>query len=138
MTGRQQYPDFDSADITTPETVDRNEETVRKGFWSKLKLNLARIPLADQVVAAYYAAFDPATPIRTKAMLLAALAYFILPFDVIPDFILGFGFTDDMTVLLTAFGLIRTHVSDVHRERAKETVEKLRAEARSTKQQRQS
>ncbi len=114
-----------------PGTVERNEETVRKGFWSKLKRNLARVPMADQVVAAYYAAFDPATPFRTKAMLLAALAYFIMPVDVVPDFILGLGFTDDMTVLLTAFGLIRSHVTEDHLERAKETVEQLRAEAKN-------
>ena len=132
MASQQQYPDLDGDDIIMLGTVDRNEETVRKGFWSKLKRNLARVPLADQVVAAYYAAFDPATPFRTKALLLAALAYFVMPVDVIPDFILGFGFTDDMTVLLTAFGLIRTHVTDAHLERAKETVEKLLAEARST------
>ena len=131
MAKQPQYPDFDGDNIIMPGTVDRNEDTVRTGFWSKLKHNLARVPLADQVVAAYYAAFDPATPFRSKAMLLAALAYFVMPFDVIPDFILGFGFTDDMTVLLTAFGLIRTHVTDAHRERAKETVETLRAEARN-------
>ena len=132
MSGRQKYPDLDGDDITMPETLDRNEDTVRRGFWSKLKCNLARIPMAEQVVAAYYAAFDPATPVRTKAMLLAALAYFILPLDVIPDFVLGLGFTDDMTVLLTAFGLIRTHVTDAHMERARETVEELRAEAKKT------
>jgi len=132
MTGRQQYPNLDGDDFTMPGTVERNEEAVRNGFWSKLKRNLARVPLADQVVAAYYAAFDPATPLRSKAMLLAALAYFVMPFDVIPDFILGFGFTDDMTVLLAAFGLIRTHVTDAHRERARETVEKLRAETGNT------
>lgn len=131
MTKQQQYPDIEGDDILMPGTYDRNEETVRKGFWSKLQRNLARIPMADQVVAAYYAAFDPATPFRTKAMLLAALAYFIMPFDVVPDFILGFGFTDDMTVLLTAFGLIRTHVTDDHLERARETVEKLRTEAKN-------
>lgn len=130
MASQQQYPDLDSEDIIMPGTVDRNEETVRKGFWSKLKRNLARVPMADQVVAAYYAAFDPATPFRTKAMLLAALAYFIMPFDVVPDFVLGLGFTDDMTVLLTAFGLIRSHVTDDHLERARETVEQLRAEAK--------
>ncbi|WP_337659953.1 YkvA family protein [Anderseniella sp. Alg231-50] len=132
MTEQQQYPDIEGDDILMPGTYDRNEETVRKGFWSKLKRNLARVPLADQVVAAYYAAFDPATPFRTKAMLLAALAYFVMPFDVVPDFILGFGFTDDMTVLLTAFGLIRSHVTDAHLERARETVEKLRAEAKTS------
>lgn len=130
MASQQQYPDLDSEDIIMPGTVERNEETVRKGFWSKLKRNLARVPMADQVVAAYYAAFDPATPFRTKAMLLAALAYFIMPIDVVPDFILGFGFTDDMTVLLTAFGLIRSHVTEAHLERARETVEQLRAEAK--------
>ncbi len=130
MAKQPQYPDLDGDDIIMPGTLSRNEETVRKGFWSKLKQNLARVPLADQVVAAYYAAFDSATPFRAKAMLLAALAYFVMPFDVIPDFILGFGFTDDMTVLLTAFGLIRSHVTEAHLERAKETVENLRAEAK--------
>ena len=138
MTGRQQYPNLDGDDFTMPGTVERNEEAVRNGFWSKLKRNLARVPLADQVVAAYYAAFDPATPLRTKALLLAALAYFVMPFDVVPDFIFGFGFTDDMTVLLTAFGLIRTHVTDAHLERARQTVEKLRAEVDNSGQPRQS
>ena len=126
MVGDRKMPDLEADEIILPSTVQRNEETVRSGFWSKLKANLARVPFAEQVVAAYYAAFDPATPVRTKAMLLAALAYFILPLDVVPDFILGFGFTDDMTVLLTAFGLIQSHVTDQHRQRARETVQALR------------
>jgi uncharacterized membrane protein YkvA (DUF1232 family) len=126
MIRRESYPDFDTEEIITPDTVARNEKTVRRGFWHKLKHNLARIPKADEVVAAYYAAFDGNTPFRAKAMLLAALAYFVLPVDVVPDFILGLGFTDDMTVLLTAFGLIRTHVTEQHRERARATVDALR------------
>ncbi len=126
MRGRQDYPNLEDDDIIMPGTMERNEKTVRDGFWAKLQRNLARIPLAHQVVAAYYAAFDPATPFRTKAMLMAALAYFVLPFDVVPDFILGLGYTDDMTVLLTAFGLIRSHVTDQHTERAIRTVEALR------------
>jgi uncharacterized membrane protein YkvA (DUF1232 family) len=87
---------------------------------------LPAFPKADEVVAAYYAAFDANTPFRTKAMLLAALAYFVMPIDVVPDFILGLGFTDDMTVLLTAFGLIRSNVTEEHREKARATVEALR------------
>lgn len=126
MVRRGKYPDFEDEEIVSPETMADNEKTVRDGFWQKLKRNLARIPKADEVVAAYYAAFDAATPMRTKAMLLAALAYFVLPIDVIPDFILGFGFTDDMTVLITAFTLIRSHVTDAHRARARATVEALR------------
>lgn len=126
MIRREKYPDFEAEEIITPDAVQQNERTVREGFWKKLRRNLARIPKADEVVAAYYAAFDPRTPFRTKAMLLAALAYFVLPLDVIPDFILGLGFTDDMTVLLTAFGLIRSNVTDEHRERARATVDALR------------
>jgi uncharacterized membrane protein YkvA (DUF1232 family) len=126
MIRRGRYPDFEDDDITSPDEVLRNERTVQQGFWGKLKRNLARIPKADEVVAAYYAAFDSKTPFRTKAMLLAALAYFIMPFDVIPDFILGLGFTDDMTVLLTAFGLIRANITEDHREQARRTVEALR------------
>jgi uncharacterized membrane protein YkvA (DUF1232 family) len=125
MIRREKYPDFDTEEIITPDTAARNEKTVRRGFWQKLKRNLARIPKADEVVAAYYAACDSNTPVRAKAMLMAALAYFVLPLDVVPDFILGLGFTDDMTVLLTAFGLIRTHVTEQHRERARATVEAL-------------
>lgn len=126
MIRREKYPDFQSDETMTPDAVERNERTVKKGFWNKLKRNLARIPMADEVVAAYYAAFDSKTPFRTKAMLLAALAYFVMPIDVVPDFILGLGFTDDMTVLLTAFGLIRSNITDEHREKARATVEALR------------
>ena len=126
MIRRGRYPDFEDDDLSSPAEVLRNEKTVKQGFWGKLKRNLAGIPKADEVVAAYYAAFDSKTPFRTKAMLLAALAYFVMPLDVVPDFILGLGFTDDMTVLLTAFGLIRSHVTEEHRLKARETVAALR------------
>lgn len=78
------------------------------------------------MVAAYYCALDPATPFKVRGTLLAALAYFILPFDAIPDFVLGLGFTDDMAVLVTAFTLIRNHMTQDHIDRARETVERMR------------
>lgn len=104
------------------------EDSVRKEFWPKLKSVLARLPFSEDVVAAYYCAFDPATPLRAKGILLAALAYFILPFDAIPDFILGLGFTDDAAVLLGAIAAIRSHMTQAHRDKAKATLEKLKAE----------
>ncbi len=105
-----------------------NENTVTREFWPKLKKSLAQVPFAEDVVAAYYCAFDSATPIRVKGILLAALAYFIMPFDVIPDVILGLGFTDDMAVLYAAITAIRSHMTQSHRDRAKETLEKMKAE----------
>ena len=108
------------------------EDQVRRDFWPKLKSALARLPFAEEVVAAYYCAFDPATPIRVKGILIAALAYFILPFDVVPDFILGLGFTDDAAILFGAISAIRSHMNQSHRDKARETLEKLKAETVDT------
>jgi uncharacterized membrane protein YkvA (DUF1232 family) len=102
------------------------EDTVRQGLFPKLARVLASVPFASEVLAAYYCAFDPATPMKAKGILIGALAYFILPFDVIPDFILGLGFTDDMAVLFTALNVIRTHMKPHHRERARDTLDRIR------------
>ena len=109
-------------------TSPSNEAAIARDFWPKLKRSLARIPFAEDVLAAFYCAFDPATPLKVKGILLAALAYFIMPIDVIPDVLLGLGFTDDMAVLYTAISMIRSHMTQAHRGRAKETLEKLKAE----------
>lgn len=101
---------------------------IARDFWPKLKKSLSHIPFAEDALAAYYCAFDSATPLKVKGILLAALAYFILPFDVIPDFILGLGFTDDMAVLYAAMAAIRGHITQDHRDRAKQALEKMRAE----------
>ncbi len=53
-------------------------------FWKKLARVAARIPFAEDLVAAWFCAVDPATPPRVRAILFGALAYFVLPTDVIP------------------------------------------------------
>lgn len=106
--------------------LTRNEAQVKDKFFPKLVRVLAQVPFAEDLVAAYYCAFDRATPMRAKGVLFGALAYFILPIDVIPDLVLGLGFTDDMAVLLAAFNVVRTHVTMAHRSRARETLDRLR------------
>jgi uncharacterized membrane protein YkvA (DUF1232 family) len=103
-----------------------NEQKVRSAFWPKLAKVFASIPFAEDAVAAYYCAFDRATPLKVKGILLAALAYFVLPIDAIPDFILGLGFTDDMAVLVTAITMIRSHLKPEHYDMARETLVRLR------------
>ena len=49
-----------------------------------------------------------------------------MPVDVIPDFILGLGFTDDMAVLLAAINVIRTHIKPEHYDKAQEALDKIR------------
>ncbi len=102
---------------------EEDEETraqrVRRRFWKTLRKAARAIPFADELVAAYYCALDPATPQRVRLILLGALAYFVLPFDAIPDFLVGVGFTDDATVLLAAITMVRGHITPVHREAAR-------------------
>jgi uncharacterized membrane protein YkvA (DUF1232 family) len=105
-----------------------NATTVSRDFWPKLKKSMAHLPFAEEAVAAYYCAFDSTTPVRAKGILLAALAYFILPFDIIPDFVLGVGFTDDMAVLLAAITAIRSHMTPAHYDRARATLARMKAE----------
>lgn len=102
-----------------------DEQKVRTEFWPKLTQNLARIPFAEDALAAWYCAFDTITPLRVKATLFGALAYFILPFDLIPDVFLGLGFTDDLAVLMTAMALVNSHVKQSHRDQAKAKLAQL-------------
>ncbi len=100
------------------------EREVRREFWTKFKRFAARIPFAEDLVAAYYCALDPATPIRVRGMLLAALAYFILPIDFIPDILGGLGFADDMALLTAVIGLVSSHITSTHRAAAARALDK--------------
>jgi uncharacterized membrane protein YkvA (DUF1232 family) len=106
--------------------LTRDERQVKEKLLPKLARVLSRVPFAEDLLAAYYSAFDRATPIKAKGILVGALAYFILPVDLMPDMVLGLGFTDDLAVLLAAINLVRTHVTDAHRARARETLDRLR------------
>ena len=98
--------------------LQRNEKRVKRGFWRKLRRVLGRIPFAEDLLAAYYCATDKRTPTYVKAVLMAALAYFILPADLLPDFIAYFGFTDDAAVLFAALRAVEGQISERHRGQA--------------------
>lgn len=101
-----------------PAVIEKNRRTVERSFWKKLLTVAGRIPFAEDLAAAYFCAVDPATPRHVRGLLLAALAYFVIPTDAIPDFIAGFGFTDDAAVLAAAISMVSRHMTPVHRERA--------------------
>jgi uncharacterized membrane protein YkvA (DUF1232 family) len=104
------------------EPADRlaeDRERVRQGFRSKMKRLAGRLPFAEDLLAAYYCAFDRQTPRHVQAALLGALAYFILPFDFIPDMLPVLGFTDDAAVLATAIRMVAAHITPEHREAAR-------------------
>jgi len=102
----------------TLSALAERERKVRRDFWAKLKRFAGRVPFLEDLVAAYYCALDPATPLRVRGMLLAAIAYFILPADLIPDMIAGLGFADDMALLTAVAGMVASHITPTHRAAA--------------------
>ena len=106
------------------EDVSSREQKVRDEFWDKLKRTAGRIPFVDDAVAAYYCAMDSQTPLRVRGTLLGALAYFILPIDIIPDIIAGIGFTDDAAVLAAVTAMLAGHIKPHHRKAAAQALGK--------------
>ena len=103
----------------SPGEQDRREARVRRTIWRTVRRAARQIPFMDEVLAAYYCALDPHTPARVRGVLLAALAYFVLPLDSIPDFLFAVGFTDDIAVLTAALGAVRQHITEAHRAAAR-------------------
>src|ERR1700745_1143923 len=104
------------------EPADRlaqDRDSVRRRFWIKLKKVAGKLPFVEDLLAAYYCAFDQQTPRHVQAALLGAIAYFILPFDFIPDMLPVLGFTDDAAVPAPAIRLVASHITAEHREAAR-------------------
>ncbi len=98
---------------------ETDETYVRDNFLAKVKRTLGRVRFVEDAVAAYHCALDPKTPAHVKAIIVAALAYFIMPVDAVPDFIAVLGYTDDATVFYLAWRKVAEYVSDEHRRRAR-------------------
>ena len=111
-----------------PETYAEDRGEVESGFWAKVRKTLGRVPFLEEAVGAYFCAVDPDTPLQVKAIIMGALAYFVIPVDMIPDFIAALGYTDDAAVFYAALRMIAPHIKDRHRERARQTLEGLDSE----------
>ena len=104
---------------------ERDRLRVQQGFWPKLRRLAGRIPFLGELLAAYYCATDPASPLKVKAVLMGALAYFVLPFDAVPDFLALFGFADDAAIVYAAIKTVAQHITPEHRAKAQAALEKL-------------
>jgi uncharacterized membrane protein YkvA (DUF1232 family) len=116
---------LDAGRALVPAVVQVNERRVARGFWPKLRKAAARIPFAADAVSVWFCARDPETPTRAKAVMLGALAYFVLPTDAIPDVLAGVGFTDDAAVFATLMATIGAHVKPRHKAAARRALDGL-------------
>ncbi|WP_248308670.1 YkvA family protein [Bosea sp. 124] len=103
----------------------RDEARFGSEFLARLKRVAKRIPFAEDLLAAWICARDPATPRRVRLTLLAALGYFVLPIDAIPDIMPILGFTDDAAVIAAALAAVAGSITVEHREKAKQSLAEL-------------
>jgi uncharacterized membrane protein YkvA (DUF1232 family) len=101
------------------ENAAGDERVVRSGFWRKMTRHAGKLPFAEDLLAAYYCAFDRETPMHVRAVLLGALAYFVVPLDGVPDLLPALGFADDAAMLAAAMKLVIDSIRPEHRDAAR-------------------
>ncbi len=108
-----------------PAVARVNEQRVARGFWPKIRRVAAKVPFAGDALSVWFCARDPATPAGAKAMMMAGLAYFVLPTDAVPDFLAVVGFTDDAAVIAAILALAGSAIKAQHRALAKATLDRM-------------
>lgn len=119
------YAPLEPSRALTPHAVRVNATLVKRGFWPKLRRVATKVPFAEDAVALWFAARDPEVPWKTKALILAALAYFVLPTDFIPDWIPGLGFGDDAAVITAAVAMAQGSLRESHRVAARDLLKRI-------------
>ena len=94
-------------------------------FWKKLKgfAGKAGIKVVYLALLLYYMLVDKAIDLQSKLTIVAALGYFIFPFDILPDLLPVIGFTDDLSVLVFALSVVKGEINETHRLKASNTME---------------
>ena len=94
-------------------------------LWKKMKKvgEKAGLKIGYAAMLLYYAFKSDKVPLQTKATIIGALGYLILPFDLLPDFIPLIGFTDDLGALLIAISQIGEAITPEIKKKAKEKMD---------------
>ena len=90
------------------------------GLWKKVKsvAKKAGIKTIYMVLLLHYVLKSPDVPLEDKAKIYGALGYFILPIDLIPDFIPAIGYSDDVAALAFALHAVWKNVTPEIKEQA--------------------
>lgn len=112
-----------SNEIQKVEVAELKEERYSDSeFWKKIRrfARRAGLEVVEKALWLYYALQHPQTPAWAKRTIIGALAYFILPIDIIPDLAPVLGFTDDLSMLLVAIGTVSAYITPAVKEQARQ------------------
>ena len=104
------------------EIIKYSEKYSKDSFWVKVKSfsKIAGKEIIEKSLQLYYVLDEKDVPLATKTIILGSLAYFIAPIDVIPDVLVGIGYTDDLGVLVSAIAVANKYINDNVRNKATE------------------
>ncbi|WP_050918861.1 YkvA family protein [Vibrio campbellii] len=113
-----------ASDDVLDQTIQAPDE---KTFWRKMKNSVKKAgeEIAVMGIKSWLAMADSNTSVRHKAILGGALAYFVLPTDMVPDVLAGVGFTDDMAALTLAANSVGNAITEEHEEQAREKLSSM-------------
>lgn len=106
---------------------DYQKEFTEPKFWDKLKsaASSAGKTVVKNALILYYLMLDPNVPFQYKAMIMGALGYFILPVDLVPDFIPVAGYADDAAVLVALIKLLHDNITPEIKAKAQAKADEL-------------
>ena len=96
-------------------------------FWDKIKgvLKSAGLVLIYKALQLYYVMKKPECPMHIKAAIVAALGYFILPIDLIPDVIPVVGYSDDLAAVVAALAMAQIYVDEDVEKKARNAIDSI-------------
>ncbi len=75
--------------------------------------------LAQPALEAFEMVLDSSIPPQARVTMIAALAYLIMPMDLVPDLIPVAGFSDDLVALTAVISLWQNHITPKIRDKAR-------------------
>ncbi|MBX7215839.1 MAG: DUF1232 domain-containing protein [Candidatus Kapabacteria bacterium] len=109
--------DYERLRHTLPEKMNSPDLRELQGASKWIGAMLERVALLYEMIRDRE--FNVST--RTKALVGAGLLYFVLPSDIVPDFLPGIGYLDDALILTTLWNLVRSEIesyADFRRRKA--------------------
>jgi len=111
----KEYEEIKVDDTTMAYDYNKYTDDFSDGkFWDKIKEVAKKIGLktTSYALILYYVLQKKEVPFKDKMLITGCLGYFILPIDLIPDFIPIVGYTDDVAGMIFAIRKCMDYVDD--------------------------
>jgi len=105
----------------TKKAIDYTKHYSESDLFKKLKKASGSLGsnLLYYILVLYFLIADKTIPVKVRLAFVAALGYFILPTDLVTDFLPVIGYTDDMALLTFVVGNATNYISPEIKDKAK-------------------